>query len=493
MRDLIDYQTLLKSELEGLYGESVLKDMSEIIDIYNFYDGPGQKWSINAELDYTPTQLITNLAKKLIKEQARFMFGRTPEFKVKPIKEQLPREIDEETKQQIKQRLEEIDNNAAVIEDIINRILKDNTFSDKLIKGARDCFIGKRVAIKLSASEKDNNIKVMFRPSLEFIYETDPEDIDKLTKIIFFYSIVDSEDKSEQRIWKQKYELDKGKCLLSEGIYNGYGQAVEEEIVNQDTKLDFIPARVIINDGLTGDLKGESDIDEIGGNQNAYNKLKSDDIDALKFHMFPQNVATNASANSLDKIKLAPGALIDLQTEESAPEGVQADMKIIESTFSYDQRFENTINRIKNDMYDLLNVPNVSLEQLKGFMQSGKSMRALYWGLITRCEEKWTVWEPALKWMIESILKMIKIYRIDTLPELEYKIHVEHLYPILEDEEEERRIDMEEVTAEVRSKKSYIDKWDINEDADAELEQIALEKSLLQDSFVQDLNRNIDE
>ena len=39
---------LIKDELSGLYGESVLQDMGEIISLYDFYDGKGQKWPLPA-------------------------------------------------------------------------------------------------------------------------------------------------------------------------------------------------------------------------------------------------------------------------------------------------------------------------------------------------------------------------------------------------------------------------------------------------------------
>lgn len=458
---MIDYNSLIKQELSGLYGQEVTKDMSEIIALYDFYEGKGQIWNTNdSELDYIPTKMITNFVKKLIKKEARFMFGRTPQINLKPLNKSSENAVGE-------------------IQNYISDILEVNSFQDKLIKGARDCFIGKRVALKLWGN-KDDGIKVMFRPSLEFVFETDPEDIDTLEKIIFFYVQKDSENKTEQRIWKQKYEIVNGKCILNEGIYNGYGQLVEEKYTDYDTGLDFIPARVIINDGLTGDLKGESDVEELLDNQQGYNKLKSDDIDALKFNMFPIKSVSDADERTLKSLVIAPNAIADLQTEPTAPEGRKAEMKNVESTFNYDSRFENSINRIKNDMYDLLSIPNVSLEQLKGLMQSGKSMRALYWELIERCEEKWSSgWESTLKWMVDSIIKMTKLYKIESIPESEYKVHIEHLYPILEDEEEERKTDMEEVDTQVRSRKSYIKKWGINEDEDAELKQIAEEQDLL--------------
>src|SRR5699024_3520484 len=188
------------------------------------------------------------------------------------------------------------------------------------------------------------------------------------------------------------------KCILNEGVYDGQGNVISIEYEDRDTGLDFIPVIVIANGGLTGDTDGISDVEQVWDNQDNYNKLTSDDIDALQFQMFGQDIVTDADENSLANIKVAPGAMVDLQTDiTQSSQGRQASMDRLESSFSYGEKFADTINRIKNDMYDTLDVPNVGLEQLKGLMQSGKSMRALYWGLISACEEDATEWEPALE------------------------------------------------------------------------------------------------
>lgn len=435
---MITHMDVILNELGGLYGQKVLSDMGEILRYYDFYDGRGQHWRMPDGLDYRPTQFITNLTKKLIKRESRFMFGRTPELSLRNCD---GRRLDE-------------------MQMILNDVLEKNSFSDRLLKGARDCFIGKRVALKLNFDE--DGLGISFRPSTEFVFTPFDEDADKLKKIIFFYQTVDEADKKNQRIWRQKYEMENGRCMVTEGVYDGFGSLLEggEKL---DTGLSFIPCRVIINDGLTGDLCGESDVAEIMANQMYYNRLKSDDIDALKFNMFPQRVAVDADGKCLESIKFAPGALIDLMTEPAIGDGgEQARLELLESKFSYDARFEHTLNRIKEDMHELLGVPNLSLEQLQGLVQSGKSMKALYWELIERCEERWTIWEPALKWMVRTIFAMLSVYEpcaID-VPD-NYFIGCEHLYPIIEDEEEERRLDLSEFSAGVRSAESYKRKWEI--------------------------------
>ena len=176
---------IIMQELAGIHGSMVLRDMNDTIKMYQAYEG-NLNWDIDdEELDYTPTKKRNNIIKKLIKEEARFMFSATPDFNV--ISE------DEE------------------LQEFLNKTLRDNLFKDKLIKGARDCFIGKKIAIKLNII-KDSKISISFAPSLEFVYEADEEDLSELKKIIFFYTTVDNDNKALQRIWKQKYEMINGRC-----------------------------------------------------------------------------------------------------------------------------------------------------------------------------------------------------------------------------------------------------------------------------------------
>lgn len=360
---MINYNELLKTELQGLYGDQLQK-VNEIIKWYKIYDGE-QEWPTPDGLDYRPTKKITNLIKKLIDTRARFMFGREPYFDIRPI------EKGEEAKKKAEQK-----------EDLLYRILKENKFHSKLLKARKDCSIGGKVAIKLWA-RKHVGLKIIFSPAMEFFPQYNIDDVDQLEKVVFLYAMNDEEEPVNQRIKKQVWELINGKCILNEATYDGRGNIVSIEYENYDTGLDFIPVIIVTNGGLTGETEGISDVKRLWHNQDAYNRLTSDDIDALRFQMFGQDVFTDAAEESLKNIKIAPGAMIDLQTDlAQASEGRQAKIERLESKFSYKDKFEDTVNRIKNDMYDTLDVPNVSLEQLKGLMQSGKSMKALYWGLL---------------------------------------------------------------------------------------------------------------
>lgn len=445
----------IKTELGGLYGNEVTRELNELIRLYEAYDGPGQHWLTDTEEDakYKPTQLITNYVKKLIKAESRFMAGRAPELRV---------DADAALK-----------DSADQLERFVARTLAANKWQRALICGVRDCFIGKRVALCLSGAP-GSILRVQFVPSTEFAYETG--DDGGVSKIIFFYGLNELTDKVRQRIYRKKLWLEGGRCLIDEGIYDGYGRQIEKTHGGEDTGLTFVPVYVIVNDGLTGDTAGESDVRELIANPKAYNQLKSDDIDALKFNMFPQKVFVDASQASMDSVVIAPGAMIDLQTDPARAGQGHADAKVLEPTFGYDGRYEHAIDRIESDMYALISVPNVGTEELKGFAASGKAMRAVYWGLICRCEEKWAEWDDALKWMVRRLVEMAAIYGAAQLPQIEYGVRVEHLYPIPDDEEDERTRDLDEVSRKARSALSYIRKWQPDADAAGELGQIQAER-----------------
>lgn len=458
-------------ELGGLYGQTLIKEMSEIINYYDIYD-KGQDWFVD-EKDYTPTKKKTNYIKKLIKEESRFLFGKTPYFEITTENE------GNEAK-------------CELIQDYLDKTLKQNLFSSKIIKGARDCFIGKRIAIKLHADTINKQIRIMFVPSLEFVYEPFEDRVDELKKIIFFHEMTEpNTEKSKQVIWKQKYEMVDGKCILHEGFYDGFGNLLETISDNVDLKLSGIPCYVVLNDGLSGDLSGESDVAEIMENQLAYNRLASEDIDTLIKGM--NRTIYGIDVEDSSKFKLKAGSYWDVETSKTANESAKAQIGIVPTDFNYNDRMQNKLSELKTDMHEVLNIPLINNQDLKGMMTSGKSMKALYWQLITRCEEKMQDWRPALEWMIRAILEMTEVYNIASIPTLDNMVvTVENQYPLQEDEDNEKVLDMQQVNAQVMSKKTYIVKWGIAP-PDEELKQIQLEKSMLEDTLSMYDSSHIDE
>ena len=159
----------IRTELAGLYGTGVVTEMSEIIRLYEMYDGSGQSWNLVTDGTYTPTRIITNLIKKLINDESRFMVGRSPEIRIVAQKEG-----DKAAAEQL--------------QDWLDRTLSGTFWRKRLLHGVRDALIGKRVALKLTGAP-GKPMTLQFAPSLEFVFEVQDDAIDRVTKCIFFYEV----------------------------------------------------------------------------------------------------------------------------------------------------------------------------------------------------------------------------------------------------------------------------------------------------------------
>ena len=63
-----------------------------------------------------------------------------------------------------------------------------------------------------------------------------------------------------------------------------------------------------------------------------------------------------------------------------------------------------------------------------------------------------------------------------SLPALDFTVSIDHRYPIADDEDAERTLDLQEVSQQARSRKSYLEKWQPDADGNVELAQIASEQ-----------------
>lgn len=97
-------------------------------------------------------------------------------------------------------------------------------------------------------------------------------------------------------------------------------------------------------------------------------------------------------------------------------------------------------------------------------------------------------WGPALEWLIQAMIEMIEVYNIVKIPILDkdsYEVIVENQYPLQEDEDSEKLLDIQQVNAQTMSRKTFIKKWNNSNDdiADEELQQISIERQILEESF----------
>ena len=162
---------------------------------------------------------------------------------------------------------------------------------------------------------------------------------------------------------------------------------------------------------------------------------------------------------------------------------------ILEPSMNYSSSLETTLNRIEKAAYDELDMPNI--DALQATITSGKALKSIYWGLIVRCKEKMKMWSPQLRVLVDIIIQgafvypnCISQYTNDTLMPVDYEIKVTQNLPLPEDEIEEKNMDLSEVEAGVMSKKSYMKKWRelTDEEAQEELEQIVLERQMIDEA-----------
>lgn len=469
-------------ELYGPYGPDVLRKLGKIETYYHIYEY-GAKFETDKSNDYIPAQLRSHQIKKLIRRESQFLFGKMPGFRVS-----CPEEAKIDGKR----------SNEANMQKYLDAVLKANHMADKLIKAARDCAIGGRIALKVNLSPEKCSISCV--PADGFVYQTDMDDVDRLERITFFYTIKDDADRARQEIWVQKYWMEDGKCMVTERFTDGYGETIPWEGTreNADTGLDRIPAFVILNDGLSGDTDGESEVKELMEDDAWYGRLKSANIDTLRKGMNQIVWTSGVSPDSSKTFRYAPGALWDMKGDPAQAavnsNAAQVQVGTIENSFSYAGAYQETLSNIKQDMQDLLGVPDLNLESTRSLITSGKGLKALYWPLICRCEEKMNAWRPALEWLAELLLDASELFpalrQYGEFTPAPYEITIENQYPLPEDENDEKQIDLSEVANRSRSVRSYLMKWggpdckgmDADE-ADAELEQIVKEQRMLEDSF----------
>lgn len=498
-KNILRYQipkNVIIEEMPGVYGSSLTEELNALITYYNIYDY-GAEFVPTTMKDYMGSTLKYKKCKSLIDKEARFMFSNPPNIKIVVQQEEendsAEYNISPET---ILRAAETPDDNTAkkneaTLQDFIDSVLKSNLFSSKLIKAAKDCFIGKRVALFVNFNE--NGISLMFANSMEFVYDTDPE-TDEITKIVSFFIQEDNKNKNEQRFYKKKLEIkEDGYCYVSEGIYDGNGVLKETITEEQNTLLPFVPAVVILNDGLTGDLLGDSEIDQLYDAESYYSKMANADMDAGKFNMNTIRYLLNVDPNTSEDLSVAPGALWDLSQDLGLGQDASGpSVGTLASDTSYAPALESTLKRLNQSMHNQVDVPDISAESLSGVITSGKTLKAIYWPLSSRVQEKMLEWGPKLEKVVRMIVEGAKIIPvsyvqyIDEIPDVEYEVNIQANSPIQEDETEEKQVALSEIGNNVLSRKSYLKRFYKMNDKEAlsEIYQIAMEKRMIEDSYL---------
>lgn len=472
---------LLNQEVGG-NTQDVLAEMTEICKYYKVYK-KGMDFTVEGSNgDYVPATLRYKMAASLINKEARFLFAESPDITV-------------DAKGDVGMVSQEAKDQLTNWNDLLKSVLDANLFEKGLLQAAKDCFIGKRVAGVVNFNEEDG-VTITFLPATQFLFETRVGNDNVLTKFVCFIVVKDSTTLNDKRVFKKKYTLIDGVVHLEERMYDGAGREVSTEefepTEQQPTKLATIPAVVFLNDGLTGDSEGESEIDLLQDYEQYYSKLANGDIDAERKTMNPTRYAIDMDQRSTKGLSSSAGAFWDLQSDQNLDHPAPK-VGMLESAMNYSEALKTSLDRIKTAGYEQVDMPNITLETMTGAITSGKALKAIYWPLIVRCKEKMKMWGPKLRQLAEIVFEGALAYPntitkyVDTpLVPVAHEIHIEQNTPLPEDELEERNMDLAEVAAQTMSKKSYMKKWRglTDDEAQEELEQIALERQIIDDNAV---------
>ena len=147
--------SVFATELQGSFKSEFNAEISEILNYYNIYEKGAEFSSEGTGGDYVASDVRYKKARDLIDKESRFLFSIPPTFTVNPDRNGLSEQ--------------EKDDNT-VLNESLNKVLSKIQFNADLVKAARDCFIGKRVACMLNFNELEG-ISATFLNATEFLYE----------------------------------------------------------------------------------------------------------------------------------------------------------------------------------------------------------------------------------------------------------------------------------------------------------------------------------
>lgn len=462
---------VLKNEIQTGYNVYTA-ELLEIQQNYIAYRKGAEFITEGSGGDYVPSKTRFKKAKTLIDKEARFMFSQTPDIVVKA------RNMDDAETEQVER-----------YQKLIDKMLEKCSFSKTLLQSAKDCFIGKRVACLVDVSEQDG-VQIHFYSPLQFYYET-ADGTDRLTKFISFENVTKTSSYKDRRYIVNKYTAEGENVKVSSILYDGTGKIVEELIPEKQIDLTYIPAVIIVNDGTLEEKTGVSEIADLVDYERTFSMLANADVDCDRKGMNPIRYVVDMNANTTKNLSSSAGSFWDLKSEQNQ-NNVSPMVGVLSPSMQHTESLKATLDRINTSMYGELDIPNISEETLVGSITSGKALKALYWSLIVRCDEKMKTWIPAIMFIVRTAIDLALLnvdivkakYGIEDLKEVEYEVTVQENYALLDDETEEKTTDLSEIAANARSRKSYIKKWRkdeclTDEQINEELLQIALENNMM--------------
>lgn len=458
------YFVLREEKIE--HYKEYIDELTQIKTNYIDYKKGAVFYTEGSSGDYVPSDLRFKIAKTLIDKEARFMFSQAPDILIHS-------DVVGENETKIEEEYQAL----------VNKVLNNNKFNKYLLQSAKDCLIGKRVACLVDYSETDG-ILLHFYNSLQFYYETE-FGTEKVTKFISFERRNKQYQNNNDDLLVNKYEIENNKVYYSCVLYTGKGlnRTVEELIGKKEIGLKYIPVQIITNEETLDDDRGVSEIESLIDYESAYSRLANGDIDSERKGMNPIRYVVDMNSQTTKNLSSGAGAFWDLKTDQNS-DNTNVKVGTLSPSLNHTEPVKATLDRIKNSMYSEIDVPNINEETMVGTITSGKALKALYYPLQVRCNEKLIYWKTAIENIVKTIIdvaelnreEVIEKYMIKDLLPLQYKVEVSENFALFDDETEEKETDLQEINTNARSRKSYMKKWRGNEfETDAQIEEELLQ------------------
>jgi hypothetical protein len=398
---LLEYNKLLRlvyPDQPTIFTEAQQEQINEIIKYHNYYSGESFKYIVeeypeygrnSSRNTYRPTQITINYIRKIIDKLSSFQFETPVDISAEDLSTEDEKGADD-------------------IEAYLYEWHKRNSMDLKNLQASKEHNISGGVAYKLLPDDELAEARCYIRERIECWPVTEFDDYEKINKV-HFAAFVD-----ENTIWKQTFSLENGKCYIEEAYYGNNLQVQEQIIEYSPLKangviLDFMPVYIVPNLPTLGEIWGLSEIHDLISLQDEINRKYSDLADSLRFEMFAITILLNvASFSDNDEVKTKPGAIWQLMggTADKPPV-----VEKLESRFQYIESLRYHLESMKSLLFELSDCIQLEGKQIESVGNlSGVALRMLFANMISKINQKNTIWTPALERMYMDAAKIKSYY-----------------------------------------------------------------------------------
>jgi len=417
-----DMDELLFSAFDLALGEETRERLRQQYENYDYYDGKQHKDDYGnlvkaselerpAGLDYDPTRYATNYFKAIVDRKARWQMGgkhgiHVPRKQIDdPIEATSPDYQPSEAQRKENERAESY-------ERLLYDLWEENKMRTHLIQAARDRLIADRVVCKIVFNQATGKLRWIWRPDTEFVPIFSDDDFEEMIACHFIRNKkVEYKGEEVDAVQIQTFRMIDGVCHLKEAIYLVEDLKLYKTITPEaPMNLDFIPVvQFPVNELLASKL-GDGEISHLREQNDVLNQMNEDAIDSLKFEMFPMTAVLNAPEGTAEKMKIAPGAVLEAR---GASEGQTPDIKKVESGFRWKEAFKDQYMRVKAAMHEVSGLPQIVPQELNFGGLNGEALRILFHDIISDTEEHWLAWGYGLAELHEKSIRYLQA-RLDS-------------------------------------------------------------------------------